>query len=108
MNKGLVSTNMILYCRNWGETVRFYRDLLQLPLLFSSDWFVEFALTETSRLSIADERRASVKSCGGRGITVALEVDRIEAARERMQAMGAAPTEIRDHPWGARVLYVFD
>lgn len=86
----------------------FYRDVLQLPIHFSTDWFIEFFLTKTSRLSIADERRASVKSSGGRGITVALEVGQIEAARERMQATGQAPTEIRDHPWGARVFYVFD
>ncbi len=41
---------MILYCRQWNNTVEFYRDLMKLPVSFSNNWFVEFLLTETSRL----------------------------------------------------------
>ncbi|MDP2644917.1 MAG: VOC family protein, partial [Desulfobacterales bacterium] len=85
MHKSLKTTNMILYCKEWAKTVRFYRDQLQLPVNFSTDWFLEFRLTEISRLSIADEKRSSIKSCGGQGVTVALEVEDIEATRGCME-----------------------
>lgn len=102
------TTNTILYCREWDKTVRFYRDQLQLTVTFATDWFVEFQLNSASRLSIADEKRATVKSCGGRGLTLALEVDDIAALREFALKNGLAPTAIRKHPWGAWVFHLFD
>ena len=106
--QNLKTTNMILYCKEWEKTVRFYRDQLQFPINFSTDWFVEFRLGAISRLSIADEKRASVKSCGGKGITLALEVEDIEAVREYTEKIGLKPTVIRTHPWDARVFHLFD
>lgn len=102
------TTNTILYCREWDKTVRFYRDQLQLPVTFATDWFVEFQLNTASRLSIADEKRATVKSCGGRGVTLALEVEGIAALRESALKSGLTPTALRSHPWGAWVFYLFD
>jgi catechol 2,3-dioxygenase-like lactoylglutathione lyase family enzyme len=108
MRENLTSTNTILYCREWDATVRFYRDGLLLPVVFATDWFVEFGLTATSRLSIADEGRASIKSCGNAGITLSLQVTDIDAAREHAQKMGLKPTEVKEHPWDARVFHLFD
>lgn len=102
------TANTILYCKNWQQTVVFYKDRLGLPVNFANDWFVEFRLAGGARLSIADQSRASVKSCGGAGITLALEVEEIEAIRAQINASGLAPTHIRDHPWGARVFYFYD
>jgi catechol 2,3-dioxygenase-like lactoylglutathione lyase family enzyme len=108
MYEDLTTTNTILYCREWDATVRFYRDGLRLPVVFATDWFVEFRLTATSRLSIADEEHASIKSCGNAGITVSLQVKDIDAAREHAQRMGLRPTEVKEHPWDARVFHLFD
>jgi uncharacterized glyoxalase superfamily protein PhnB len=69
---------------------------------------VEFCLSGQTRLSIADERRASVKSCSGRGITLALETNDIEFLWNKINQKGIVPTRIRDHAWGARVFYFFD
>lgn len=102
------TTNTILYCREWDKTVRFYRDQLQLTVTFATDWFVEFRLNVVSRLSIADEKRSTVTSCGGRGVTLALEVDDIEALREYLLKNGLQPTAIRKHPWDAWVFHLFD
>ena len=102
------TANTILYCRSWAETIAFYRELIGLPILFESDWFVEFQLTPTARLSIADERRASIKRGGGAGITLAWQVADLEAARQVLQAQGIAVGPIKAHAWGARVCYFFD
>ena len=108
METHLRTTNTILYCKQWGKTVEFYRNQLCLPVLFTTDWFVEFSLNAMSRLSIANEKRSSIKGCGGKGITITLEVDDIEAAREYAKEIGMNPTQLRLHPWDARVFYIFD
>jgi catechol 2,3-dioxygenase-like lactoylglutathione lyase family enzyme len=102
------SANTILYCSKWEDTVRFYRELLKLPVTFSTDWFVEFSLNESNRLSIANEKRASIKTSRGKGITLSWEVDRIERAWADVRKNGLAPTPIQKHLWGARVFYLFD
>jgi catechol 2,3-dioxygenase-like lactoylglutathione lyase family enzyme len=108
MRAGFLTSNTILYCRKWDQTVHFYRDLLALPVLFENDWFVEFELNSASRLSIADERRTSIKSNNGTGITLPLEVVEIDTCRNEMKHAGLNPASIRMHPWHARVFYIFD
>ena len=79
----IVIANTILYCGKWEETVRFYRDHLKLPVNFATDWFVEFTLNAMSRLSIADERRASIKSSHGNGITLSWEIKSLDSSMGR-------------------------
>jgi catechol 2,3-dioxygenase-like lactoylglutathione lyase family enzyme len=110
LNSPLVfkTTNMILYCQKWPEMVIFYREKLQLPVTFTSDWFVEFEVGATARLSVADERRAKVKSSHGGGITLALEVESANAAWADLHNRGLVLEPVRDHPWGARAFYFYD
>ncbi len=108
MYKQIKTSNIILYYSNWEETVRFYRDILCLPVNFSNDWFCEFKLSPSSRLSIADEKRASRKNCKGKGILITLEVDNIDVAYEYALNAGISPTKIKNHPWGARLFYLED
>jgi catechol 2,3-dioxygenase-like lactoylglutathione lyase family enzyme len=108
IHKHFKTSNIILYCRNWHKTVAFYRDAMGLPVNFSNDWFIEFILSPVSRLSIADEKRASVKSCNGQGITVTLEVDDIKSVHEFALKAGMNPENLKAHPWGAQVFYMHD
>jgi predicted enzyme related to lactoylglutathione lyase len=101
------SANTILYCKKWEETVAFYRSGLKLPVTTGNEWFVEFKLTRTSRLSVADESRKSIKSSGGTGITIGLQVADITAARTQLEEAGLNPTQVREI-WGSKVIYVFD
>lgn len=103
-----LAANTILYCQAWEETVAFYRDKLGLPITFASDWFVEFALTESARLSIANERRATIKSSHGAGITITLQVNDADAYWDAYHSEGLNPTPCRTHPWGARTFYLRD
>ena len=103
-----ITINTILYCRQWDDMVRFYKDCLGLPVVLANEWFMEFRLTPTARLSIADERRSTVKSAAGKGITLTVEVNDVNRVHQRMQDLGLNPTRIRRHPWDAWVFNLFD
>jgi len=108
MDHDTLTTNIILYCQKFDETVRFYRHRMRLPVTFATDWFVEFYLNNLSRLSIADEVRASIESAHGNGVTISLEVGNIQAAWKKFEQNGLQPTDIKTHPWNARVFFLFD
>ena len=101
------TANTILYCKKWQETVAFYADVLNLNVHFSNEWFVEFEVNASARLSIANEDRASIKSAGGKGITIAFQIDGLQIAHTRLLESGANPTSIKDL-WGSEVFYVYD
>jgi predicted enzyme related to lactoylglutathione lyase len=101
------STNTILYCKKWEETVEFYRTGLKLRVLSSNEWFVEFKLNEISRLSVANEVRTSIESSGGNGITVSLQVADIEQTQAELTEAGIRSTPIRE-VWGAKAIYIHD
>jgi predicted enzyme related to lactoylglutathione lyase len=102
------TVNTILYCNKWNETVDFYKTHLRLPITTSLEWFVEFKLNETSRLSIANTARASIGSSGGKGITITMEVDDIKTTHSYLEEAGLNPTAIIDHAWGSKVVYIYD
>lgn len=108
MPTDFVTANTILYCSNWEASIRFYRDGLGLPTAMANEWFVEFVVTDTARLSLADEQRATIKCSGGAGLTLTLQVDDLEAAWARAVDAGIGPTDVQDHPWGAKVFYLYD
>ena len=76
----ITACNTILYCCHWKETVSFYRDILALPVNFAADWFVEFQISSTAYLSVADEQRTTIKSSQGQGITLTFRVDSVHEA----------------------------
>jgi len=100
-------TNTILYCDRWEVTVRFYRDLVKLPVLLEKKWFVEFQLTGSARLSVADADRASIASAGGAGLTLSWQVADIDAVYKRMVACKIPVTPIKT-TWGARTCFIYD
>ena len=97
------SINTILYCRKWRETVDFYRDRLGFRVSFEADWFIEFQASNTGFLSIADERRARVRSASGDGVTITLRVESADLTHERLEAAGLEVGPVQTHPWGARL-----
>jgi len=98
--------NTILYCRNWEETVRFYRDILALNVSFSNEWFVEFELNSMSSISVANEKKATVKSGEGKGITISLRIDYLYKIYHYLQENQYNPTPIKKI-WGtSSFLYI--
>lgn len=101
------AANTILYCKKWAETVAFYRDGLKLLIISSTDWFVEFKLNESARLSVANEARASIKTGEGKGVTISLQVADIEETRSELIENGLAPDPIKEI-WGSKATYLHD
>lgn len=103
----LKRSNTILYCRYWIETVHFYKNQLCFPVAFENDWFVEFQLTNTSFLSIADSARATITDVNGQGVTLTWEVADIEKTKAHLEMQDIATTQIRRR-WGAWSFYCSD
>lgn len=103
----LQRTNTILYCRYWMETVHFYKKHLCFPVSFENDWFVEFQLTSTSFLSVANSARATIADVQGQGVTLTWEVTDLEDAKEHLEMQGITTTPIQRR-WGALAFYCTD
>jgi catechol-2,3-dioxygenase len=101
------AANTILYCNKWQETVDFYRNGLKLPIISSTDWFVEFKLNESARLSVANAERTSIQSGDGRGITISLQVMEVEALRSELIQAGFNPSPVKEI-WGSLAIYLHD
>jgi catechol 2,3-dioxygenase-like lactoylglutathione lyase family enzyme len=99
--------NTILYCRNWETTVGFYRDTLKFSVHHERDWFIEFHLTGSSYLSIADASLASIKSAEGDGVTLSWQVEDIKLAHGWLHEIGVKTSPIKSI-WGARSFFFFD
>lgn len=104
----IITVNTILYCRKWNETVAFYRTRLKFKVTAYLEWFVEFKLNDAARLSIANAERTSIDTSGGQGLTITMEVDDIMVTHMYLEEAGLNPSAIKHHPWGARVLYIYD
>ena len=100
-------TNTVLYCERWPETVAFYRTVLGLGVAFENDWFVEFQLTSSSLLSIANASRATIGAVDGQGVTLTWRVPKLRETRTVLQTRGVVVTEIKSR-WGADVFYCHD
>ncbi|HSM46058.1 MAG TPA: VOC family protein [Acidimicrobiia bacterium] len=99
--------NTILYCEAFAPTVDFYHRQLGLRVTFSNDWFVEFALGDSSALSIADASRTNIPAADGKGITLSIEVTDLDGVRQRLADVGAEPTTLSQR-FGSAVLDVHD
>jgi catechol 2,3-dioxygenase-like lactoylglutathione lyase family enzyme len=99
--------NTILYCKNWDETVKFYRDVLDLKVNHDAEWLVEFQLIDNTFLSIANTDFTSIQSSKGSGITLSFQVEDVDVAQRRLSEIGI-DTGLIKSVWGVRAFYIFD
>lgn len=98
---------IILPCRHWLPTVRFYRDGLGLPVLAEDAWYVEFRITSEASLSVTDAAKATVDHIGGQGITLRWRVPDLAEVRKQLVHRSLQPSGIRT-VMNAAVFYVTD
>ena len=104
---GIKRINTILYCQNWDDTVKFYRDVLKLMIHHKVEWLVEFHLIDNTFLSIANAAGTSIKSSKGSGITLSFQVENVDAVQRQLREIGIATGPIKSI-WSARAFYIFD
>ena len=104
---GIRRINTILYCRNWKDTVQFYRDVLKLRVNLETEWLVEFQLIDNTFLSIANVDFTSIQSAKGAGITLSIQVENVDITYRRLCGIGIKTGPIKAI-WGARAFYIFD
>ena len=102
------ASNTILYCEQWRETTAFYRDALGLSKTAATDWLVEFQLTPTSRLGVADAKRTSIRPAEGAGITLTFKVADLRAVHENLRHKGIEVDPIRDCKMGGQAFFLHD
>ncbi len=108
LQEQMIRVNTILYCEKWADTVAFYKTGLQLPVTMAQDWFMEFRLTDSTCLSIADADQTTKNSSQGQGHLITFQVRDLAETRTLLCGAGLAPTPIEIHPWGAKVMYLND
>lgn len=105
--------HVILYVRDLGAAIAFYRDVVGLPFKFEDSGYAEFAtagarfgLYERARLPGLIGREATE---GGPGGEVLFLVEDVDGWAERLGEQGveilSGPV---DRPWGHRTLHVLD
>jgi catechol 2,3-dioxygenase-like lactoylglutathione lyase family enzyme len=100
-------SNTILYCRQWRRTVDFYSRCLGLAVSFENDWLVEFQVSDSSFVSIADAARATIGSADGLGITLSFKVADVKRTHRELTQAGVSLSAMR-RIWGVKAFYVFD
>ncbi len=104
---GIKRINTILYCQNWDDTVKFYRDVLKLNVNHEVEWLVEFQLIDNTFLSIADVSFTSIQSSKGVGITLSFQVEDVDVAQRQLHKIGIETGPIKPI-WSARAFYIYD
>jgi predicted enzyme related to lactoylglutathione lyase len=100
-------SNTILYCNRWESSVRFYKEVFNLPVTLEKEWFVEFQLTGDGYLSVADAKCTSVKGADGAGVTLSWKVENLEAVHKQLQSSGVDVGPL-NRIWGARHFFLMD
>lgn len=105
----ITANSTILYCTKWQETVRFYRDIVGLPVSFAKDdWFMELRISGFAHLSLADASRCTIAPGEGVGITLSWCVAELQPLRDKLEQAGVRVTEIKAHGWRLPYFYAYD
>jgi len=104
---GIKRINTILYCQNWDDTVKFYRDVLKLIVYHKAEWLIEFQVIDSTFLSIANAASTSIQSSKGSGITLSFQVENVDSVQRQLREIGIETGPIKSI-WGARAFYIFD
>lgn len=98
------ASETILYVRDLDAARGFYGDLLGLPVIYESDFFLSFRSGPGSFLSCNGRREDYEREgTGGRGALVEFRVGDVDATWRSLSAFGIPfEFEPEDKPWGLR------
>lgn len=98
------ASETILYVRDLDAARGFYGDLLGLPVIYESDFFLSFRSGPSSYLSCNGRREDYDRNgADGRGVLVEFRIEDVDATHSKLASFGIPfdfPPE--DKPWGLR------
>jgi catechol 2,3-dioxygenase-like lactoylglutathione lyase family enzyme len=95
--------------RKWAECLAFYRDVLGFRIIDEKRGFVEFEVTPESRIGLIDKgNRGQGTDSVQRGLVLSFCVDDLERARDHLCSHWPGTSDIKEHPWGARIVELKD
>ena len=104
----LRSVHTILYSKEWARCVSFYRDVLLFPVAYSNRVFVEFEPVSGARIGLIDATRSSRRSVSCDSTLLSFCVRDLEKVHALLSRRCPGVSEIRAHPWGARLFELKD
>lgn len=107
-NLTLASFGTVLYCRNWEECVEFYRKLLDCPISFRNEFFVEFLPSPGARLGLMNVSRTRKQVTAPESIVISLQVNSLDKALAFIRTISPHLPDPIDHPWGVRLVELRD
>ncbi|MDR0780932.1 MAG: VOC family protein [Pseudomonadales bacterium] len=105
----ITANSTILYCAHYQDSLRFYHELLELPVSFKKDdWFIELRISGFAHLSLADAARCTIAPSGGAGLTLSWCVAALEPLHHKLASAGVRITSITSGGWRLPYFYAYD
>jgi catechol 2,3-dioxygenase-like lactoylglutathione lyase family enzyme len=99
----------VLYCQKWEGCVSFYRDTLGFPVVFANDMFVELQPVAGAFIGLLDAARTTRPlSSFHDTFILSFHVIDVEMTHGVLRQRYEGVSEIKNHPWGARLFEVKD
>ena len=102
------SFHTVLFCRKWDECVVFYRDVLGFCVIDQKKHFMEFQVTQESRISLLKPKRSFPPEHRDQTFILSFCVSDIEETHRRLAARLPGLAEVKSHPWRAMVFELQD
>jgi catechol 2,3-dioxygenase-like lactoylglutathione lyase family enzyme len=104
----VISFHVVIYSKKWKECVSFYRDILGFPVIFSNNIFVELEAAPGSRIGLLDATRTRRSPGNYDNFILSFCVSDVEETRELLQVRYPELSQVKQHPWGAKVFELKD
>ena len=97
------SLHTVLLCEKWEDCVSFYRDVLEFPVVYERERFVEFRVTPHACIGILKPLHPDAPRPSHDRVILSICVEDIEEAHAELKARISDLPPPRKHPWGPRV-----
>ena len=102
------SFHTVLFCCRWDACVAFYQGVLGFPVVDQKPGFVEFEVTPCSRIGLIKSSGKAVSKKNGSSLVLSFRIGNIEEIHKILLMKCGKTSDVKQHPWGARVFEVRD
>lgn len=96
------SLHTVLLCEKWEDCVSFYRDVLEFPVLYERERFVEFQVAPDACIGILKPLHPDAPRPSHDRVILSICVEDIEDSHGQLKTRFPGLPPISKHPWGPR------